>query len=114
MSKISDMMKERYQNRISGALESCSHEIEGETVKIYWKPLTGMQNKTIQQAGKKSVSEGMCQHVKIRALDKDGELIFKDIALIGMMHDFDFEKDISTLFFKMTGVEFDIDDIEKN
>lgn len=112
MSEISDILKSQYQDRLAGELESCTiEELNGK--KIYWKPLTGRQQKLIQKSAEKSMAEGICMHVKTRALDDSGQHIFKDIALIGLMNDFDFQV-ISRIFFSMTGTEFDVDEIEKN
>jgi len=112
MSEISDLLKDTYQERLNGELESCTiEELPGK--KIYWKPLTGSQQKKIQKMAEKSTAEGICMHVKARAIDENGEYIFKDIALVGLMNDFDFEV-ISKIFFAMTGVDISTDEIEKN
>ena len=112
MSEISDLLKSQYAERLSGDLDSCTiDELNGK--RIYWKPLTGRQQKVIQKSAEKSTAEGICMHVKTRALDENQEPVFKDIALVGMMNDFDFEV-ISKIFFAMTGVDISVDDIEKN
>ena len=111
MSDLSDKLKQKFLDRVSGELESC--EVPGLDDRIYWKPLTGQQQRQSQKAAEKSTAEGICLHVKLRALDEKKELVFGDVALVGMMHDFDF-KVISAIFFKMTGDEIGLDDIEKN
>ena len=112
MSEISDLLKRKYQDRIAGELESCTiPELDG--LKIYWKPLTGSQQKQIQKFAEKSTSEGICMHIKTRALDEKGGAVFGDDALIGMMSDFDFEV-LSRIFAAMTGLNLSTDDIEKN
>lgn len=112
MSEISEFLKQRFQDRINGELESYSPESWGGK-KIYWKPLTGRQQKAIQAMAEKSTAEGICMHVKTRAIDENGEQIFKE-PIVGMMNDFDFEKDISPIFFAMTGVELTADEIAGN
>lgn len=110
MSEISDKLKSQYSDRLSGELMSCEVAGVGE---ICWKPLTGAQQKVIQKFAEKSTAEGICMHVKTRALDKSGEPIFRDIAVIGLMNDFDFEV-ISKIFFEITGSDLSHEDIEKN
>ena len=110
MSKISDELKSQYADRLSGVLASADVSGVG---KIYWKPLTGSQQKAIQKYAEKSTAEGICMHVKMRAVNKEGEPIFGDIGVIGLMNDFDFEV-ISKIFFEITGTDFTPEDIEKN
>ncbi len=110
MSEISDKLKSQYEERLTGVLASANIEGVG---KVCWKPLTGRQQKTIQKFAEKSTAEGICMHVKMRALDESGEAIFKDVAVIGLMNDFNFE-DISKIFFEITGTELSPEDIEKN
>ncbi len=112
MNEIAEILKQQYQDRINGDLESCTIEELGGK-KIFWKPLTGKQQKIIQKASERSTAEGICTHVKNRAIDKDGEYIFKDYTIVGLMNDFDFEI-LSRIFFSMTGVDLTIDDIEGN
>lgn len=111
MSEIAELLKQKYQDRLAGEMES--YKVPEINQMIYWRPLTGKQQKLIQRAAEKSTAEGICMHVKTRALDKDGSPVFKDIALIGLMNDFDFQV-ISDIFFAMTGGELTAEDIEKN
>ena len=110
MSEISDRLKQQFEGRLSGELASSTIEGIG---KVCWKPLTGREQKLIQKFAEKSTAEGICMHVKSRALDESGEHIFKDIAIIGLMNDFDFEM-ISKIFFEITGADLSAEDIEKN
>jgi hypothetical protein len=112
MDDISEGLKELFESRISGELEWCTvPEMEGK--KIYWKPLTGAQQKTIQVWGEKSNPEGVCMHVKLRALNENREQIFKDDAIIAMMTKMDF-RIISKIYFAMQGINIPVDEIEKN
>ena len=111
MSEIADLLKQKYQERLSGELESCMVDDIGQ--RVYWKPLTGRQQKIIQKAASNSTAEGICMHVKTRALDQNGEPVFKDVALAGLMNDFDFTV-LSEIFFAMTGADISPEDIEKN
>ncbi|MDJ0806450.1 MAG: hypothetical protein QNJ78_06405 [Gammaproteobacteria bacterium] len=111
MPEIAELLKQRFQDRLAGEMESVYlEEIEQH---VYWKPLTGAQQKIIQKAGKNSEVSGVCQHVKTRALDKDGKPIFQDIALVGMENDFDYDV-ISKIFLAMNGLSSTVEDIEKN
>ena len=111
MSDIAELLKEKFQERLHGEMDSCMVDEIGQ--RVYWKPLTGRQQKVIQKAAEKSTAEGICMHVKTRALDKEGNLIFNDVALVGLMNDFDFTV-ISEIFFAMTGTDISVEDIEKN
>ena len=111
MSDIAELLKQKFQDRLTGEMESTL--VDEINQRIYWKPLTGRQQKIIQKAAEKSTAEGICMHVKTRALDQNGEAIFKDVALAGLMNDFDFSV-ISGIFFAMTGTDLSVDDIEKN
>lgn len=112
MSVIAEKLKQKYQDRLSGEMESAQiAALDGE--RVYWKPMTGAQQKQIQSFADKSVAEGICMNVKTRALDKEGNPIFKDIAVIGMMNDFEFST-ISDIFFAITGADISTDEIEKN
>tara|TARA_R110000851_G_scaffold302455_2_gene459254 strand:- start:351 stop:689 length:339 start_codon:yes stop_codon:yes gene_type:complete len=112
MSAIAEKLKTKFQDRLTGELESCPVP-DSDDDKVFWRPLTGREQKIIQKSAENSTAEGICMHVKIRALDDKGALIFGDTALAGMMNDFDY-KSISTIFFSMTGIDLTADDIEKN
>ena len=113
MGKIADRLRESYKKRVTGQMESGEFEIDGEKFTIYWKPLTGRQQKAITAAGEKSIAEGILMHIKIRALDENGQKEFKDVPLVGMMNDFDFDE-LSKIFNAMTGIDFTLEDIEGN
>ena len=112
MNKLAEKLKQRYEGRINGELESCTVKALGDD-RIYWKPLTGNQQKRIQAFAEKSVAEGICMHVKTRALDDKGELIFADFPIPSLMNDFEF-KDLAEIFGEMTGMDLSTDDIEGN
>lgn len=110
---IADKLRQKFQDRLTGEMESYQPDwLDGET--IYWKPLTGAQQKAIQKAGEDSVVQGICMHIKTRALDDQGNLIFGDTALIGLMNDFDFQRHIIPIFNAMTDGDLGHDEIEKN
>ena len=110
MSEISDKLKQQYQDDVAGKGESA--EVEG-IGRVFWKPLNGQTQKTIQAMAEKSTAEGMCMHVKLRAIDDKGALIFKDNTVLDMMTDMDFEV-ISNVFFAITALDLSMDELEKN
>lgn len=112
MSDIAEQLRQKFQDRLAGEPESIEvPELDGQ--RIYWKPITGKQQKQIQAFAEKSTAEGICMHVKTRALDEKGERIFKDVAMAGMMADFDFQV-LARIFFAMTGTDLSEEDIGKN
>lgn len=112
MSDIAERLRAKYQERLAGEMESAViEELDGE--RIYWRPMTGKQQKQIQAFAEKSTAEGICMHVKTRALDKNGDPIFKGVAVVGMMNDFEFVT-LSKIFVAMTGAELTSEDVEGN
>lgn len=111
MNPIAEALKQNYEKRLSGDLESCNVPAIGK--RIYWRPLTGKQQKIIQKWAEKSVAEGICMHVKTRALDEQGEAVFKDLGVVALMNDFEFES-LAMIFGEMTGMDLSTDDIEGN
>lgn len=114
MSEISDLLKQQFRESAEGDSEIWDSgqidELPG--LKFYWKPLTGHQQKSIQKFAEKSPADGIVAHVKSRALNEKGELIFKDEAQIGLMNDYDFAV-LSKIFFVMTGIDIDLEEEEK-
>lgn len=111
MSDISDKLKQRYDEKLNGKKQSAIVKGVG---KFYWNPLTGQTQKSIQAMSEKSTAEGICMHVKMRALDEKGELIFKDNSVLDLMTNFDFKDDIAPIFFAITNLDLSIEEIEKN
>jgi len=108
---IAETLRKRYQDRLTGEMESAPITTLDDT-RVYWRPLTGSQQKQIQKFAEKSTAEGICMHVKTRALDEKGNPIFKD-GVPSLMNDYEFET-ISSIFFAMTGTDISTDDIVKN
>lgn len=111
LTPLASKLRSQFESRLQGDLESAPFkDLDGE--RFYWKPMTGAQQKRIQQFAEKSTAEGICMHVKTRALDKNGEPIFANISVTQMMNDFDFQT-ISDMFFAMTGTEITGEMLEK-
>ena len=110
MSDISEKLKQQYQDDLSGKKQSATVEGVG---KIFWDPLTGEKQKSIQAMAEKSTAEGICMHVKVRAMDKEGKLIFKDNSILDMMTSYDFEV-INKIFLAISGLDLSMEEIAKN
>ena len=115
MNWIRELLKQQYREAAEGTIDDWDsgeiNELGG--LKFYWKPLTGHQQKGIQQMAEKSPADGIVAHVKARAMNDKGELIFKEDAHAALMRDFDFTV-LSKIFFKMTGIDIDMEEEEKN
>ena len=112
MSEMSDLLKQQYQDNLSGDKPSCTIAELGKK-KIFWNPLTGSTQKLIQEMATKSTAEGICMHVKLRAIDDKGQLIFKENSVLDMMTNYNFET-ISKIFFHITKLDISDEDLEKN
>jgi hypothetical protein len=109
---LEEQLRQDMVERIKGEMES--KEIPGlfGGVTIYWKPMRGTEQKSIQALAEISTADGICAHVKMRARDKDGNLIFKDVAQVGMMDDYDFEQ-IFEIFSAITGSDLTAEEVKK-
>ena len=110
MSDISEKLKQQYNEKLNGTKQSKTVKGVG---KIYWNPMIGQTQKTISAMHDKSTVEGFCMHVKLMAMDKKGELIFKDNSVLDMMESFDFDV-IYKIYAAITSRDLSMEDIEKN
>jgi hypothetical protein len=99
-------------DQLSGKMHHCivSEWIDPETeqpVEIYWRPLTGAEQKQIE-AGAGQV-ERIALTVKVRARDAGGRLLFGNTGLASLMHDYDFDV-IRAIAYLITGDITDTDD----
>lgn len=89
---IADIGKRHLKDALTKKLSNCEvtewEDGEGNPVKIYWEPLTGAQQKQIEEAG--TDVDRQCMAVKVRALNKDRSPIFSDTPLASLTHDYDF------------------------
>ena len=108
------LLRDKFRAQLAGEMDCYTHKINDASINIYWRPLTGVQAESIQKAAEQSVAKGMCKHVKERALNAEGQPIFKNHGLTSMMNDFDFENDIAPIYMAMTSADFSVDDLEKN
>ena len=110
---LADRMRERFRARVSGEMEHADVEIGGDKVRIYFKPLTGAQQRTINKNAQKSIIEGILSHVSMRALDAEGNRIFAGVGMPSLLNDFDYDE-LSKIYVAMTGINFDMEDILGN
>lgn len=90
---IADIGRRHLSDALAGNLAHCvvSEWLDpdsGAPVKVYWKPLTGTQQKRID-AFTDYVTR-TCATVKFRALDADGKLIFANVPVESLLNDFDY------------------------
>lgn len=62
---------------------------DGNKVEIFWKPLTGKEQKRIDEFT--TNVDRICAMVKIRCRDSVGKLIFADHSMASLENDYDFE-----------------------
>lgn len=89
---IADIGRAQLSNALSGKLSNCDVsewlDTNGNPVKIYWKPLTGLEQKQIDGFDNSTDRTLMC--VKVRALDAGGKHIFKDIPIESLRAQYDY------------------------
>ena len=88
---------------------------DGKKVVVYWRPLTGKEQKYID--GFENKVDQICASVKKRVRDKSGRLVFADVPIESLVHDFDFQVLQAIAFLMLSGLGQDhseqIEDIEK-
>lgn len=93
MTDIADIGRRHLADALSGRMREgiVSEWIgdDGEPVKIYWRPVTGRQQREIDRAG--SEVDRICATVKHRALDASGQPIFADTSLTSLANDYDYD-----------------------
>ena len=80
----------------------------GTKVVIYWRPLTGAEQKKID--GFQTNVEKICATVKFRARDADGKLIFKATPIESLIHDYEFQVLQAISFLMVTGMNQNADE----
>ena len=92
MPDIADIGRRHLADQLTGQMRHCEVsewlDEQGRPVKIYWKPLTGIEQKSID-AGQSEV-ERVCLTIKHRARDADGKLLFAPVPIESLMHDYDY------------------------
>ena len=118
MTNILDSAKSHFRQRLGGGLkvlEVPEWEVDGQPSKIYYKPSLNFQQQEkilkLSEEGKKG--EAIVQAFIERALDEDGNRIFKQANRFELMKQVDPEI-ISRIVSEMSSDEDSLDDIEKN
>ena len=93
MVDIADIGRRHLSDALTGKLGECEvtewRDDDGQPVKIYWRPLTGSQQRQIDAAG--SEVDRVCLSVKLRALDSDARQLFAEVPLASLARDYDYD-----------------------
>lgn len=114
MTDIADIGRRHLADALTGKMYQCTVsewlDENGVPVELYWKPLTGKQQREIDQA--QGEVNRVCMLVKLRALDADGKQVFKDVSLSGLANDYDYDV-IRTIAYIIAGnIGQDTDPVE--
>lgn len=107
-------LREKYLDDAQSKMQCRKITVNGQEFEYCWKPLTGAQQREIQSFANKSIAEGICAHVKVRAITRDGQRIFGNTPIASLMNDYNFEDDIMPMFGAMTGGLLDEELLAKN
>lgn len=115
---IIDKAAAQFRERLSGDLNSIDVVEWGEKdkpLKIYFKPAINFKAQekiyALVNAGKSS--EAVCQTLIIRALDEDGNHIFRQTDMLKLMHEVDPEI-VASIITQMQPAEDDIQTLKKS
>ena len=115
---IVDRIESDFRNKLAGELSSIDVPEWGENgtpLKIYWKPLLNFksQGKIYALINEGKTSEAVCQTLITRALDEDGNPMFKQHEMEKLLR-FSDPNVISRIVTAMAPEEEDVDGIKKN
>jgi hypothetical protein len=100
---IATIGRNHLRDALTGKMESCEvsewKDADGQPVKLYWRPLTGAQQKAIQ--AQPTEVEQIAETLRQRALDADGTPAFRGVPLVSIINDYDFDV-IRTVVFLIT------------
>ena len=94
MMTPADIGRRHLTDQLSGKMGRCtvSEWIDPETgnpIYLYWKPLTGVEQKQIDACT--TQVDRIAMTVKLRARDADGNRVFNDVGLTSLVNDYDFD-----------------------
>jgi len=94
MMNIADIGRKHLADQLTGAMHhlTVSEWIDPETgqpIELYWKPLTGVEQRQIDACSNQV--DRIAMTVKVRARDASGRLVFADTGLTSLVNDFDFD-----------------------
>jgi hypothetical protein len=118
MSDILDAAKTQFRDRLSSGLSQLvvpEWEVNGKPTTIYFKPSMTMkeQGEVLKLANDNKQAESIVMTLIIRAVDADGNKMFKRAHMTELMNQTDPEI-ISRIVIDMDGDEPDLDDAVKN
>ncbi len=118
MSNVLEAAKTQFRDRLSGGLSQLvvsEWEVNGKPTKIYFKPSMTMkeQGEVLKLANDNKQAESVVMTLIIRALDADGNRMFKRAHMTELMNQTDPDV-ISRIVVGMSGDEVDLDDALKN
>lgn len=93
MTDIAGIGRRHLADALTGKMNHCEVtewvDDTGKPVTVYWRPLTGAEQRTIDQAS--TEVDKVCNMVKHRARDAGGALIFADTPLASLANDYDYD-----------------------
>jgi len=93
MSDIAQIGRQHFADAMAGELRHLDvtewRYSDGQPVRIYWRPLTGLQQRKIEEAG--SDVARVCTTLIQRALDADGNRIFGKVTQASLLNDYDYD-----------------------
>jgi len=112
MVDIAAIGRRHLSDALTGKLHECTVsewlDDDGKPVKVFWRPLTGTQQREIDSAGDEIAR--VCQSVKVRALDANGSPVFAETPLASMSVDYDYNVIRSIAYIIAGDIGQDVDD----
>ena len=109
---IADIGRAHLRDALTGKRSSCNVDEwlgdDGHPVKIYWLPLTGAQQKRVEEAS--TNVDRTCMMLKVRALDEAGAEIFADVPLVSLVRDYDYSVVRAIVYIMASDMGQDADD----
>ena len=110
---IADIGRNQLRDALTGKMSECEVsewlDDAGKPVRIFWRPLTGAQQKLID--GFTSNVERTCMVVKVRALDADGRKIFDEVPIESLVHDYEFRVIRAICYLMTSETSLDADEL---
>mgnify|MGYP004000734107 CR=1 FL=1 len=118
MSDVLNAAKTQFRDRLSSGLSQLvvpEWEVNGKPITIYYKPSMTMkeQGEVLKLANTNKQAESVVMTLIIRALDADGNRMFRKADMTEIMNQTDPDV-ISQIVVGMGGDELDLDDAVKN
>ena len=109
---IAAIGRNQLRDALAGKMSSCDVsewlDDEGKPVKIYWRPLTGVQQRQIEEAS--TTVDRNCMTVKVRALNEAGDQVFEKVPLVSLNRDYDYSVLRAIAYLMVTEIGQDADE----